>query len=306
MADPLDVSQLPQIARPTPTIPAAYKTLPGVGFTAQGPATPGGFSPEMMLGVGPEYVPGSYAPEAMLGVKPPTAAAPGVAPATAPSPVTAGLPEIGNAAPNERESRLSVVPGMSQEEIARINATPTPSYHLERDVYGQLNKVQDKPESQMQVTRIGGNGLPMTPRELATEATQKLAQTGMNIKQQEANTAQENVYGENAFRAMQGRTMGSAHLGEINKQKMHDEYLDPTTPEDRRERIAHILGVIKPDNMEAEKDVMGAFTGRVLNKATGEMKGGPTAPAPKEGSRHQDANGNIATWTGGKWVPEKK
>lgn len=140
----------------------------------------------------------------------------------------------------------------------------------------------------------------------ALEQRQAREQAGIGIKQQEANTQAANVYSESALRAIQGRTLGSGHLAEITKSRLMDEYLHPDTDETRRERIAHILGVIKPDNMEAEKDVMGQFTGRVLNKATGEMKGGPAKATPAEGSRHQDANGNIAVWQNGKYVPVSK
>lgn len=140
----------------------------------------------------------------------------------------------------------------------------------------------------------------------ALEQRQAARQTELGIKQQEAGTQAENVHGENAFRAMQGRTIGAGHLAEIHKANLADEYLNPATPEDRRERIAHILNIIKPENTEAEKDVMGLFTGRVLNKSTGEIRGGPAKPTPAEGSRHVDAQGNIAIWQGGKYVPVAK
>jgi hypothetical protein len=106
-------------------------------------------------------------------------------------------------------------------------------------------------------------------------------QTELGLKGQEAETAKQNMYSESALRVMQGRALGSGHLAEVNKQKMHDEYLDPNTPEDRRDRIGHILGVIKPENVIPEKDELGRFTGRSFDTVTKALSGGPTiAPLP--------------------------
>jgi hypothetical protein len=140
----------------------------------------------------------------------------------------------------------------------------------------------------------------------ALEQRQANKQTELGQKQQEIGNQAQNAYSESALRAVQGRALGGAHMAEIAKARLTDEYLSPDTDEARRERIAHVLGVIKPENTEAEKDVMGLFTGRVLNKSTGEIRGGSTKATPAEGSRHQDAQGNIAVWQNGKYVPVPK
>ena len=128
-------------------------------------------------------------------------------------------------------------------------------------------------------------------------AQAQLAMTGQQIQGQQANYAS-----EAELRKAQAGEIAGKGVADAQKQSWLKEYLDPNTPEARRDILGPLVGAQAKDKWTPEKNIMGEPTGRFFNAATGEYKSdSSTAVKPAEGTT-STSGGQAIIFKNGAWT----